>query len=295
MAEQPLTLGRALRGHWPEYLIEAWGLGTFMVSAGAFTTLFDYPGSPLHRLIADADVRRCLIGVAMGLTAIALIYSPWCKRSGGHLNPAVTLTFLRLGKVKAADAFFYILAQFVGGTVGVLIVWAVLGAAFAEPPVFFVNTLPGGAGIGAAFVTELAMSCGLMLMVLSALASQRLMPQIGLFAGIMVASYITFLAPLSGMSMNPARSFASAAPAGSFAFLWLYLTAPVIGMLAAVEIFRLGKLGREKFCAKLNHDYHYRCIHCGHVPPSADVAPLNRSRLDERADQHYYEKINKRI
>ena len=55
----------------------------------------------MHRAIADADLRRVLIGIAMGLTAIALIYSPWGKRSGAHMNPAVTLTFLRLGKMRA--------------------------------------------------------------------------------------------------------------------------------------------------------------------------------------------------
>ena len=88
-----------LRKNWPEYLIEAWALGTFMVSAGACTMLSEHPSSPVRAAIADADIRRVLIGVCMGLTAIALIYSPWGKRSGAHMNPAVTLTFLRLGKV----------------------------------------------------------------------------------------------------------------------------------------------------------------------------------------------------
>ncbi|NJO84009.1 MAG: hypothetical protein HC828_15300, partial [Blastochloris sp.] len=80
-----------------------WGLGTFMVSAGVFTTLLEYPGSPVHRAIADADLRRALIGLAMGLTAIAIIYSPFGQRSGAHLNPAVTLTFWWLGKVEGPD------------------------------------------------------------------------------------------------------------------------------------------------------------------------------------------------
>ena len=133
MTDKPLTIGEAMRKHWPEYLMEAWGLGTFMVSAGLITTGLEYPSSPIHRTIGDPELRRALIGLAMGFTAIALIYSPWGKQSGAHLNPAVTLTFLRLGKIKTLDAAFYIIAQFTGGALGVLLVWTVLGSAFAEP------------------------------------------------------------------------------------------------------------------------------------------------------------------
>jgi Major intrinsic protein len=101
----------ALRRHWPEYLMEAAGLGLFMVSAGMFGTLLFHPGSPLFALLPDPLVRQALMGVIMGLTAIALIYSPWGQQSGAHLNPAVTLTFWRLGKVATWGALFYVLAQ----------------------------------------------------------------------------------------------------------------------------------------------------------------------------------------
>ena len=122
-----------LRAHWPEYLIEGWALGMFMISAGSITTLFDYPGSPVSRALQDSDVQRVLIGACMGLTAIALIYSPWGKRSGAHMNPAVTLTFLRLGHIARWDAFFYIVAQFTGGTS--VCCWSGhLGEAFVQPP-----------------------------------------------------------------------------------------------------------------------------------------------------------------
>ena len=266
MAEDRPSIGQALRQHWPEYLMEAWGLGTFMMSAGIFATLLEYPYSPARQAIDHDGFRRVLMGLAMGLTAIAIIYSPWGKRSGAHINPAVTLTFLRLGKINAVDAGFYIAAQFIGGTTGIVIAWAILGHAFAEPPVYFVNTVPGIDGVAVAYLTEAAMACGLMLMVLTLLSRERLMPLIGLGAGVMVATYIALFAPLSGMSINPARTFASAAPAMAWGYLWLYFTAPVVGMLAAVEIFRLVGLGRERFCAKLNHDYSHRCIHCGHEP-----------------------------
>src|SRR5258708_35475131 len=108
----------ALSQHWPEYLIEAAGLGVFMVSAGVCVMLFEQPGSPLHQAIASPDLRRALIGVAMGMTAVAIIYSPWGRQSGAHLNPAVTLTFLRLGKVAPADAMFYVASKFAVGVRG---------------------------------------------------------------------------------------------------------------------------------------------------------------------------------
>ena len=111
-------------------------------------------------------LRNVLAGIAMGLTAIALIHSPWGKRSGAHMNPAVTLTFLRMGKVRFWDALFFILAQIAGGTLGVLLIASVLGGAFKEPPVSYAATLPGPAGPRVAFVAELVISCGLMLTIL---------------------------------------------------------------------------------------------------------------------------------
>src|SRR5687767_12327179 len=81
----------ALRRHWPEYLMEAAGLGLFMISAGLFGTLLFFPGSPLAESLPDPMARRALMGLIMGLTAIAIIYSPWGQQSGAHLNPAVTL------------------------------------------------------------------------------------------------------------------------------------------------------------------------------------------------------------
>jgi len=107
--------------HWPEYLMELTGLGLFMISASVTTVALEHPSSPAQALIPDPVARRALIGIAMGLTAAALVYSPWGQQSGAHLNPAVTLTFLRLGKIAPRDAALYIGAQFVGGLAGILL------------------------------------------------------------------------------------------------------------------------------------------------------------------------------
>jgi aquaporin Z len=121
---------KALRSHWPEYVMEGAGLALFMISAGAFATLLFAPESPVYEMVGPPMVRRALMGAAMGLTLIALVYSPWGKQSGAHLNPAFTLTFWGLGKVRGADAFFYVLAQFAGGMLGVVLICAVLGCPF---------------------------------------------------------------------------------------------------------------------------------------------------------------------
>ncbi len=136
----------ALKQHWPEYLMEAAALGIFMISACLFGILLEHPDSPVRRLIADPFLRRFLAGLAMGLTAITIIYSPWGKQSGAHMNPSVTLTFFRLGKISGWDAVFYVLFQFIGGVTGVLLVAGALGRLIANPAVSYVVTVPGGRG-----------------------------------------------------------------------------------------------------------------------------------------------------
>jgi aquaporin Z len=265
----------AVRRHWPEYLMEAAGLGLFMVSAGLFGTLLFYPGSPAIAALPEPLARQALMGLIMGLTAIGLIYSPWGQQSGAHLNPAVTLTFWRLGKVATWDAVFYVLAQFVGGLLGVLAVLAVLGAAFADPPVSHIATVPGPAGALLALVAEAAISFGLMTVILFATNTPKLMRLTGVFAGCLIALYITFEAPLSGMSMNPARTVASAVPSALFDALWIYFVGPTVGMLLAVDAYRLVRRTPDVICAKLNHHTHRRCIfRCGY----ASVA--SRSQAD---------------
>jgi len=260
----PASASARLADHLPEYLFEALGLGLFMVSAGLFTTAFEAPDSWLRGAIPEAAVRRACVGIAMGLTAIGLIYSPWGRRSGAHMNPAVTLAFLRLRKLGALDAIPYVLAQFIGGLAGVLAVRQLLGMAFTSPPVSWVVTLPGSRGVLVAFIAEAAISAGLMYTVLGLSASRRFAAYTGLAAGMLIALYVTFEAPLSGMSMNPARSLASAAPATMWQHLWIYFLAPILGMQAAAALHL--RRGPRTACAKLMHTPSERCIHCGYEP-----------------------------
>lgn len=255
---------RVLRQHWPEYLCEAACLGIFMISAGAFTALLEYPNSSVRQALPNDFLRLALNGLAMGLTAIAIIYSPIGARSGAHMNPAVTWTFFRLGKVKPWDALFYPVFQTLGGVAGVLLVKFVLGKVFTDTPVSYVVTVPGKPGTATAFLAEGTIACGLMLMVLFMTNNSKLARFTGLCGGALVFLYITFEAPLSGMSINPARTVASALPSGNWTAAWIYFIAPIGGMLLAVEIYRAVKKGAQVACAKWNHDPRQRCIFCGH-------------------------------
>ncbi len=248
------------RKHLPEYLMEAALLGLFMISAGVFTILFEYPQSPLHQAIANGDLRRFLIGVAMGTTAIALIYSPWGKQSGAHMNPAVTLTFYRLGKVQSLDMLCYILFQCLGGLLGVYFVVFMFDNVFTQPPVRYVVTVPGTLGWIGALCGELLTAFMMMMMVLLTSNSVKLSRYTGLFAGCLVMLYVTFEAPFSGFGMNPARSFASALPANVWTAFWLYAIVPPIGMLSAASLYTYLSGDRAVKCAKLHHDNHKRCI-----------------------------------
>jgi len=252
-------------GHWPEYLMEAAGLGIFMMSAGGFAIVLFHPSSPVALAVSEPLVRRLLMGCAMGLTAVALIYSPWGQQSGAHFNPAVTLTFLRLGKIAGPDAFFFVMAQILGGVCGIAVIALASRGLIADPAVNFVVTVPGAAGVSIAFAAELGISLALMSVVLFVSNAPRIARYTGVCAGVLVATYITFEAPISGISMNPARSFASALAADLWTAFWIYVTAPLIGMLAAAEL-RLRLSSNAIRCAKLNHENARRCIfRCGYT------------------------------
>jgi len=259
-ASTTTTLTQALKAHWPEYLMEALGLGLFMLSACSFTVLLFHPSSLIAQRIQSEIARRALMGLAMGSTAIAIVFSPLGKRSGAHINPSVTLTFLRLGKVQPCDAVFYTLFQFTGAVGGMLVASWLMGDKLAHQSVSYATTVPGRTGWPAAFTAELLISFLLMSVILLGSNSTRLSRWTGLFAGFLIFNYITFESPISGMSMNPARTLGSASIGNIWTALWIYFTAPPLGMLLAAECYARVWAGREVACAKLHHHNNQRCI-----------------------------------
>jgi aquaporin Z len=258
-------MSRTLHEHWPEYLMEAWGLATFMIAASLFGTLLFASTSPFPTLIASDSARRACMGIAMGLTALGIVVSPWGRRSGAHINPAFTLTYWRLGKVAHWDAVFYVAAQFVGGLVGVVLMIPLLGRPFTQAPVRYVVTVPGPWGVEAAFSGELVIALITMTVVLNLASRPRLAPFTPYAVALLVATWVTFESPYSGFGMNPARTVASALPADDWTAVWLYIVSPIAGMLIAAELFRsVGEaadtLGRD-LCAKIYHDATFFCAH----------------------------------
>lgn len=253
-----MTIGSGF--HWVEYCLEAAGLGLFMVSACVFAVLLGHPMSPVPAAVDDSMALRALMGGAMGTTAVLLIVSPLGQRSGAHFNPAVTLTFYALGKIRGQDAVFYLGSQFLGGLLGVQVADFLIGPPLSHPVVNHVATVPGSGGMWVAFGAELAISMGLMLTVLTVSNKREWSRYTPFVAGSLVALFIFFEAPLSGMSMNPARTLGSAVGAWEWRAIWIYFVAPVAGMLTAALLYRLMFGGDAVLCAKLHHHNRARCI-----------------------------------
>ena len=256
------TLGAAasLRLHWPEYLMEAAEMSLYMFSTCSFATLLQHPASPVRQFLVSSLRRRALMGLAIGATVMAIILSPWGKQSGGHINPAMTLAFYRLGKIDSWDALFYGVAQFSGAMSGVALATFLLRGAPGDGAVRYAVTAPGVYGAAVAFAGELAISFILMITVLLVTNHEKLSRYTPYFVGSLYVVNITFETPLSGMSMNPARTFGPAAYGGYWHALWIYFVAPTIGMLAAATVFLRARHGKPPYCAKLHHANHKRCI-----------------------------------
>lgn len=253
------TARGAFERNWPLYMFEAIELALFMLSACAFTVFLFDPSYRAQQLIPSAILRRSLMGIAMGVTAILIIQSPMGKRSGAHFNPAITLTYLRLGKIARWDAVFYVVFQFLGGVAGVGVAVLLFGDALAQPSVDYAVTVPGGYGTAGAFFAELFMATLLMGVVLWTSNRPLLATRTSYFVGILIALYILFFAPVSGFSINPARTVGSAVFANVWTALWVYFTAPLLGMFASAEIY-LRTYGPDRIlCAKLHPDPKYRC------------------------------------
>src|SRR5262249_18624050 len=129
-----------------------------------------------------------------------------------------------------------------------------------RPALRYAVTAPGVRGSAAAFAAELMVSFVLMSTILVSSNSGRLNRFTPYLVGLLYAIFITLEAPLSGMSMNPARSFAPGLHVGYWHGLWLYFIAPTLGMLLGAEVFLRARGRVPPFCAKLHHNNNKRCI-----------------------------------
>ena len=227
----------AFQKNWKHYLQEALGLAIFMISACFFSAMLFAEKSPWHTIIPGEMLKNILMGLMMGLTALFIFYSPWTAPSGSQINPAVTLTFLRLDKMCRYDAMFFAIFQITGGTIAVFIMQQLMGNILTDPPVNSSVTVPGKPGMWWALITEFVIAFITMNMVLFTSHHKKLKKYTRIISGILVCSWVILAGPVSGFGMNPARSFASALPSGIWTSFWIYLFIPFTGMLSAAEFF----------------------------------------------------------
>ena len=280
-SEADLPWATTLRRHWPEYAVEALFLATLVLVAGVASAWLESGVIPALR---DSALRRAAAGVTVGLLVMAMIYSPWGRRSGTHLNPAITLAFLRLGKIGRPDAFFYLLAQVAGGfaAVAALRSGALLPAA---APASLLSTSLGPSNEWLAFTTELVLSASAMLMILFTSNHASWFRWTGVLYGLLIMLLVGCAAPLSGFGMNVARLLAVDVTGDLAGAHWLNLLPPLLGMQLAVEAWRLLTGRSQALCAKLAHNTHGGCIfRCQHPYQARALAmeAIRRRSADDR-------------
>lgn len=196
--------------------------------------------SPISSAIPTVRVRLLIIGAAVGVLLFGLILSPAGRASGGHVNPAITLTMWLSGAFPGAAVIPYIVAQLAGSLLGVVTARAVWGSVIDGPPVNSACLQPApGWTNWALFPAEAASMAAIVLPVAWFLAAPRLAPLVPGLVGILVGLAIAVLGPITGGSLNPARQFGPAIFSGDHDFLWVYLLAPMVGAALATMLFKL--------------------------------------------------------
>jgi len=251
------------------------------------------PGSPVP-VVENGALRRLLTGLMFAGGATAVVYSPLGQISGGHINPAVTLAFWRLGKVSTRDAVIYAVVQCLGAIAGAFaagVAWGPLTTG-----VQYAATVPGqGYTVAGALVAETAITFLLVFTIFICVNKPRFAPRTGLIAGTLVAFLVMVEAPVTGTSLNPARTLGPALLAPNYTALWVYFVGPAAGALLAAAAYR-GQWGGQTVCAKLYHTEKYPCpfeacnyrlVSAGETvmnegEPGSEAYVVERGRLDVR-------------
>jgi aquaporin Z len=242
---------------WLLYASEMIGTA-LLLTVGLSVVIVDFgQGSPVAEYLPDPGLLRLITGFLFGTTGALIALSPLGRESGAHLNPAVTLGFLLMGKLKTRHAAGYAVAQCAGAVIGSLplLAWGGLGHS-----VEFGATYPGaGYGNGSALLGEIITTFALIVGLFFFLQHRRLRAFTpGLFP-VLYALMVFLEAPVSGTSTNPARSFGPALISGYWHGWWVYWLGPLIGAVLGVAACRLTRLCRSEIeVAKIHHFDHDR-------------------------------------
>ncbi len=264
--------------HLPEYFAEFLGTAIMMTIGIGAVALMWADGSPMRVWIPSDDLRRLLTGMIFAGGATLVVLSRLGQRSGGHLNPAVTAAFWQHGKITTSDAVAYGIAQTLGAILGTLVI-AQAGGEWVESIRYGVTAPGDGFSATQAFLAEVVITFLLVFLIFYCVSDQRFAKKTPFLAGSLVAFLVFVEAPISGTSLNPARSFGPALLAGEYSDNWIYWIAPFCGALAAVGLFvAIFPEKKRSGCAKLFHTERFRCIFskCGY-----SIVPAGTTLISE--------------
>ncbi|MBF0303760.1 MAG: aquaporin [Desulfamplus sp.] len=236
--------------NWTEYFCEF--IGTAINVFTGLTGIF------LVSLSNSPDIIKLfIIGCFFATGMLLVVYSPIGKRSGGHLNPAVTMSFWLNDLMAGVDGLCYIIAQFMGAMFAAWLAFMV----FPWKDPFLTLTLPAMEyPLLLSMIVEIIITCVLIIMIFSFVSSNNA----GKFTGIAAAIYIVLVtvlfAKISGASMNIARTFGTASMLMNFDYLLVYFTTSVLGTLAAYALFKSATKGVKPVCSKLCHKTDGPCL-----------------------------------
>ena len=251
--------------HWSAWGAEFGGTAALMFAVATAKVAAIAAGPPY----SDLRVRIAIIGAVAGLAVVAVALSPWGRRSGAHLNPAVTFGLWRLGIVGHADLAGYSLAQLAGGVAGIAAgrVW---GDRIAGTAVDWAVIAPGtSTGTTAAAAWEAVATAVQLAVVFAPLGSERYRDWTAPAAGALLAVAIIALASVSGAGFNPVRGLAPDIVAGQYPAWWVFVVGPLLGAVLAALAIRVLRIARP-LSGKLLHDPRFRCwLRCSlaHNPP----------------------------
>ena len=202
-------------------------------AVGTFALVFAGTGAIVVNASTAGAISHAGVAMVFGLVVMAMIYALGAV-SGAHLNPAVTLAFFAAGRLGGRMVVPYVAAQLAGAVLASAAVLLILGRAGNLGA-----TLPAGSA-GQSLCLEVLLTAGLMFVILQVSTGPK---EIGLMAGIAIGGTVAleamFAGPISGASMNPARSIAPALVGGDLRALWVYVVGPVAGALLAVPVWRV--------------------------------------------------------
>ena len=227
--------------HWTEYFCEF--IGTAILLFAGLTGIY------LVSLVNVADVIKYFtIGLFFAIGLVIVVYSSIGKRSGGHVNPALTLAFWLNGLISGIDAVGYIVAQFAGAVFGAWLAFTIFD--WKNPAVAL--TLPGlDYPALLVLIVEVIITLLLVIAVFSFVSSNKSGRYTGVAVGIYIIVVTVLFAAISGVGLNPARVFGPDAVLMRFDYILIYFTASVLGAVAAYGLFRGATMGAQPACCKL--------------------------------------------